>query len=241
MKAPLTLATLAAGAFLATATNVVQAQLYFRGDVGYSWSRNADIKDKNFALDQGICGNLACTVPGKLNDVGDSALLSGGVGWRLNPNVRVDGTVTYRGWYKLDETDGGRTTFKADAKSWNLMLNGYYDFALAWGKPYVGAGVGWASNKVDSIRGTNPLVPGVTITAPGGTKSSFAWALMAGVGVPLNPRMALDVGVRYADLGKLETDRGNLTSSGAFVGPAGTYSGAKGKLRAWELTVGLRF
>jgi opacity protein-like surface antigen len=118
------------------------------------------------------------------------------------------------------------------------MLNGYYDFALAWGKPYVGAGIGWASNKVDSIKATHPAVPGVTVTAPGGTKNNVAWALMAGVGVPINSRMTVDVGVRYADLGKLEADAGNLTANGVAIG---TYSGAKGNLRAWELTAGLRF
>jgi opacity protein-like surface antigen len=236
------LMTLAAVTLLASASSVVQAQLYLRADLGYSWSRNADIKDKNFPLDQGICGNAACTVPGKLKDVGDSAILGGGVGWRLNPNVRVDGTLAYRGWYDLDKNDAANTKYKADVKSWNLMLNGYYDFAAKGVSPYVGAGIGWARNKVDSIKATNPIAPGVTITAPGGTKSSFAWALMAGVGVPLNPTMTLDVGVRYTDLGKLETNSGGLTAAaGAVVVPAGTYSGAKGNLRAWEFTVGLRF
>jgi opacity protein-like surface antigen len=241
MKKNRALLALAAGALLVSASSAVQAQLYWRADLGYSWSRNADIKDKNFPLDQGICGNAACTVPGTLKDVGDSAILGGGVGWRINPNVRVDGTLAYRGWYDLNENDAANTKYTADVKSWNLMANAYYDFALAWGKPYVGAGIGWARNKVDSIKATNPVVPGVTITAPGGSKSGFAWALMAGVGVPLNPTMTLDVGVRYAALGKLETNAGGLTASGLVVGPAGTYSGATGHLRAWELTVGLRF
>jgi opacity protein-like surface antigen len=223
-----------------TAAGAVQAQLYWRVDAGASFSTSADIQDQNFPADGLICGDLNCTVPGQIKDVGTSALLSGGVGWRFNQNFRIDGTVAYRGWYKINETMPDQTTFKGDVSSWNIMANGYWDFVLAWGRPYVGAGIGWASNKVDDISGTNPVIPGITVGAPGGTKSGFAWALMAGVGIPINPNITLDIGGRYVDLGKLETDAGVLTANGIVV-PGFTYSGAKGNLKAWELTVGLRF
>jgi len=226
---------LTVSASLLMAASIAQAQLYWRGDIGYSWSTNADIQDKNFALDGGICGNAACTTAGKIDKVGNSFLLSGGVGWRFTPNFRMDGTLTYRGWYKIDETLADATNFKADVKSWNLMANGYWDFPLTWGAPYVMGGVGYASNKVDTITATNSGIP---FNLPGGTTGNFAWALGGGVGVRINPSLTLDVGLRYTDLGKLETDSGVITFAGI---PVGTYSGAKGNLRAWELTVGLRF
>lgn len=229
------LVTLLAGGVLATASSLAEAQLYWRADVGYSWSTNADVHDKNFAQDGVICGDAACSTSGKLSDVGGSGLLGAGVGWRINQNLRVDGTATYAGWYQLDKTDGAGTNFKADIKSWVLLANGYYDFPVGWGIPYVGAGIGWAQNKVDNVSGTNS---GLTFNAPGGTHSGFAWALMAGVSMPINPALIADVGVRYVDAGKVETDAGNITSGGV-TGP--TYSGAEGNARAWALTVGLRF
>lgn len=215
------------------------AQTYWRVDTGYSWSRDADIRDKNFALDGVICGDPACTVGGKLDDVDNSWILGAGVGYRFNPNVRGDVTLGYRGGYNINGTDLGvpPTTFSGDVSSTALMLNGYYDFQpLTWGTPYIGAGIGWARNKVDSITGT---ILGFSATVPGGTKTDFAWALMAGVSFRLNPTVTLEVGYRYIDLGKIETDFGPVTTVPAF--PGLTYSGASGKLKAHELTVGLRF
>lgn len=232
------IATGAAFVVMFAASSATEAQIYWRADVGWSYSVDADIQDKNFPVDGVICGDPACNTPGKLKDVGSSAILSGGVGWRFNRNFRADGTLSYRGWYDLDKTDGLGTNFQAGVKSWNLMANGYYDFPLAWGTPYVGAGIGWASNKMDDIQASNPIVPGAVVVLPGGTSNGFAWALMAGVGIPINPTMTLDIGGRYVDLGKIETNAGAATFAGI---PLGTYSGAQGNLRAWEITVGLRF
>lgn len=212
------------------------AQMYWRVDSGYSWSRDAGVVDKNFPLDQGICGNAACTVPGKLNDAGDSFILGGGVGYRFDPSLRADFTISYRGGYKVSGADAGvpATSFGADINSWAYMLNGYFDIPVSgtW-KPYVGGGLGYARNKTDNI---SLSVPGVSATAPGGTKSGMAWSLMAGVGYPLSKTMTLDIGYRFMDLGKIESNAGPL-SPAAF----GTYSGATGKLRAHEFTIGLRF
>jgi len=234
---------LAAVALSLTAAGAAQAQLYGRVDLGYSSSTSADIQDNNFALDGVICGDAACTTPGKITDVGSAFLVGGGVGWRFNPNFRIDGTVAYRGGYKVDASVpdgfGATNNIKSDVTSWNLMLNGYYDFALTWGKPYLGAGIGWASNKVDDIMVTNAAFPGIALSAPGGTKSGVAWALMGGVGIPLSAALTLDLGVRYTDLGKLATNVGPILVNGTPTGF--TYSGASGHLRAWELLVGLRF
>jgi opacity protein-like surface antigen len=234
---------LAASALALAAAGAAQAELYGRVDLGYSASTSADIQDNNFPLDGVICGDAACSTPGKITDVGNAFLIGGGVGWRFNPNFRIDGTVAYRGGYKIDASVpdglGGANAINSDVTSWNLMLNGYYDFTVTWGKPYVGAGIGWASNKVDDVVVTNAAFPGIALSAPGGSKSGFAWALMGGVGVPLSPTLTLDLGVRYTDLGKLETPAGPVLVNGTPTGF--TYSGASGHVRAWELLVGLRF
>jgi opacity protein-like surface antigen len=234
IKKAITLTALVAAAGIAA--GAAQAQLYWRVDSGYSWSKDAGISDKNFPLNGIICGNAACTVPGQLNDLDNSLILGAGVGYRFDPNLRGDVTLGYRGYYKLRGVDAGvpATSFSADVKSWLGLLNGYYDFPVggSW-MPYLGAGIGFARNKVDSVTGTGG---GITASVPGGTKTEFAWALMAGVSYPLNAGMTLDIGYRYLDAGRAETDFG-------AVSPAvfGTYSGASGKLRAHELAVGLRF
>ena len=120
------------------------------------------------------------------------------------------------------------------------MVNGYVDFPLARTKavvPYAGAGVGYARNKIDDISNPNlpPLPPGLS-TLPGGTKSGMAWQVSFGVGIQLTSKVMLDVGYRYLDSGKIETDAGNVT--GFF---ASHYDDATGYLRAHELQVGVRF
>jgi opacity protein-like surface antigen len=225
---------LAAAALLLTASGPTQAQLYWRVDLGWSFSTNADFQDNNFTVDGVICGDAACTVPGQIKDVGSSGIVSGGVGWRFNPNLRADATISYRGGYTISETMPDGTSFASNGVySWNIMANGYYDFALTWGKPYVGAGVGWAQNRVDDTNWTNS--GGIK---HGGTWSGVAWTVMGGVGVPISSTLTLDLGVRYTDLGKIVIDPGAITFGSVATG---VYSGANGRLRAWEVTVGLRF
>jgi opacity protein-like surface antigen len=39
-----------------------------------------------------------------------------------------------------DDTDAGGNRIRADIKSWNVMLNGFYDFDIGSAlRPYVGA------------------------------------------------------------------------------------------------------
>ena len=57
-------------------------------------------------------------------------------------------------------------------------------------------------------------------------------------GFPLPSRQVLDIGYRYADLGKLGTSSGNLSDGAGNLLPT---SGFTGKLRAHELLVGMRF
>ena len=219
------------------AAGTVQAQLYWRLDSGYSKSLKADVKDSNLVL---ICGDPACNTPGTLDkDVGSSTILSGGVGSRFSSNMRADVTLGYRGGYKIDASDQGvpAARFRADVKSLALMVNGYHDFSLAASTPYLGAGLGFAHNKVGTVSFDDGA--GFRGSVPGGTKSGFAWALMAGVGIPISGSLTLDIGYRFIELGKIETATGDVIINGAVVPPP--YPGATGKLKAHELTIGLRF
>jgi opacity protein-like surface antigen len=223
-----------AAASLAAAGSA-QAVDYFRIDVGASASTDAGIRGKDFASDGVICGDPLCASGGTIDKVGTSALLSGGLGWRIGSDWRADLTLGYRGWYKMDQTMPDSAVAKGDISSLSLMLAGYRDFSFDWGRPYLGAGIGAAQNETDEVK---YLLGGFTFDVPGGSKTGAAWAVMAGIGFPLSPTKTLDIGYRYADLGKLVSGSGSLMVSGVPVGP---YSGFEGRLKAHELSVGLRF
>jgi len=223
-QAPLTFAAEPAAAEPADATR----GLYFRFDIGVSQSTGADIKDKDFAGSGIICGDANCTVPGKLKDVGAGAVLSGGIGYRFSPHVRGDLILGFRG-YLLNASDASvpPTKFKAPVISSSAIAGAYYDFATSGWTPYVGAGLGFAVNDIRTVTVDNGA--GLNGSFSGGAKAGAAGAIMAGVGIPLSPRTALDIGYRFVSLGKLE------------IAAEGGYGGATGKLNAHELAVGMRF
>jgi opacity protein-like surface antigen len=234
---------MSAGAF----AQGTSSPLYLRAEVGYAWSKDADLRDD--ATTPGsflICGNAPCTTPGTLNDIGDSYVLGAGVGYRVTPNIRGELAVGYRGGFELDEADAVAptpTTFTGKIRSWTAMLNGYYDFSAAgpW-KPYVTGGIGVARNKVKTISATNPSA--ATLPAlfsnyqlVGDSDTSFAWTIGAGVGYAVGPKVTLELGYRYVDLGDLKVPSQTVSFN---TGPV-SYPGAKGELRTHEITLGFRF
>lgn len=227
---------LAAAMALATAT--AHAQLYGRVDVGFSSAQDAGIGDKNFAADGFICADPGCNSGMELDNVGESGVLSAGVGWRFNRNFRADLTIGYRGGYALHDSDRFPSNFKADITSTSVMLGAYWDFARSGATPYFGAAVGWAQNEIDDIVNTGGALGTAAIFLPGGTWSGRAWSLMAGVGIPLGGNVTLDLGYRFIDLGEIESDSGPISCTFPC---SSTYSGLSGKLRAHEFMLGLRF
>jgi opacity protein-like surface antigen len=222
------------------------SQLYLRADIGYAWSKDAKIRDVGSAPGSFLfCGNAACSAPGALNDIGDSYVIGAGVGYRVNPNIRTELALAYRGGFDLDQADAGAppTTFRGKIQNWTAMLNGYYDFEVGgpW-KPYVTAGVGVARNKVKTISATNPAsatLPALfsNFQLAGDTDTSFAWTLGAGVGYAVAPRLTLELGYRYADLGDLKVPAQTVNFN---PGPV-SYAGAQGELKSHEITLGFRF
>jgi opacity protein-like surface antigen len=202
-------------------------------------SRDAEIIDKDWALD-GFIFDSAGTGPGVVNDVGSAYVLGIGVGARLSPLFRGEIAYTYRGGYDLDDVDQSFNTFSGDISSNSIMANAYIDIpfsmpGLAGVAPFVGAGVGWASNKLDNF----VTADGGTFFLPGGTASGLAWQAMAGLGVSLSPLTIVDIFYRYFDGGDLQSEEGEVFIGGG--GSAGLYTGARGELVAHEIMVSVRF
>ncbi|MGD9670039.1 MAG: outer membrane protein [Hyphomicrobiaceae bacterium] len=118
-------------------------------------------------------------------------------------------------------------------KSYTLMLNAYYDIGK-FGRfvPYVGAGIGAAYHQLDDISFTGN--PALTNSIHGNNDLSFAWAIMAGVGVQLSDRAILDIGYRYLDTGSITSQR---SDTGFNVNPAVKFD----DLTSHEIKVGLRY
>jgi opacity protein-like surface antigen len=222
-------------AFLFAAAGSAHAEWYGRLETGVSKTRSANFKDTDFAANGVICNDAACSAPGTLNKLRNSYLIGGGVGYRLGSHLRGDVTLTSRADYSLAGSNGTGAQFKSNVRSTAAMLSGYIDFGSDGNlQPYVGAGAGRAENRMNRVQQT--LAGGGTITTPGGKSGGRALSLMAGLGIPYSGSF-LDVGLRYVDLGKISSAAGIAQrSSGNFP-----YSGGSGKLRAYELTVGIRF
>lgn len=210
-----------------------QAQMYWRIDAGLSLPNKADFKDKDF-YNAGVMWSGSSYPPeaGTVNKIDGSIVFGAGVGYRFASGLRGDVTLAYRPLYTLDGTlddSGLNVSYRADITSMTLMVNAYYDFTAGGVRPYIGAGVGYAQNKTETLIQDFGL--GFQNTFSGATKDNTAFALMAGVGIPYSSG-TLDIGLRYMDMGKFET--GNSAA-------LGITSGQSGKLSAYEFTVGARF
>jgi opacity protein-like surface antigen len=210
---------------------------YIRGDLGYSWSRDPDVK---WTVTDAATGTFVTDAVTGVN-IGNTWLVEGGVGCGSGPRgVRGEFMIGYHGKRDIDGTPGpwfgvppAADPLHTSVTTTTLMFNGYYDIArFDRITPYVGAGVGLAYNKTGSVSFTgNPALVNVI---EGDNRWSLAWSLMAGVGVQLTERTTLDIGYRYLDMGKAES--GIIDSIGA-VNPKVRID----DIAAHEFKVGLRF
>lgn len=152
---------------------------------------------------------------GEIDDnIGTATLFGLGVGFKILPFIRTDLTVHYRNGYEIDTTAnvaglGAGTRLNGDVSNLTGMLNAYFDFPAYSGlQPYIGGGVGVAYNDVDSVSAGSIILPGDTST-------EFAWNVGAGLTIGIFPGAAIDLGYRYADLGKIKTESvGGVSLSG---------------------------
>jgi opacity protein-like surface antigen len=209
---------------------------YIRGDLGWSSPGDADLVDKDFDLD-GFILDSSGTGPGSVNDLGSGYVLGIGAGTRISEMFRGEIVYSFRDGYELDDIDQFGNAFSADLSSHSVMGNVYWDVPLAMPgiAPFVGAGVGWAGNKMEDFVTTD----GGVFVLPEGETSGIAWQAMAGVGITVSPSTTIDLMYRYFDGGDIQSEEGIvLTGGGAAAGP---YTGARGELVAHELLVSVRF
>lgn len=150
-----------------------------------------------------------------------------GVGYKCNEHFRTDLNFAYRDLkYKKANTD---SVVSQKTKNYSLILNGYYDFKNdSIFTPYVTAGFGISRNKAKNV--LVDLTP-VDAIYKGKTTKNFAWNAGLGTKLKLSNKFDLDLGYKYASLGKIK------------IGPSadGDLPGQPKKYKFHEITLGAAY
>ena len=161
------------------------------------------------------------------------------VGYDLNP-VRAELEYAFRAkkeFASYVDTDEGPGYSSSDSGKLKLgvqtlFLNGYYDIHNSSSiTPYVGLGLGLAKLSYDLTNEGFDTFGGISESYSekySGSKTKFAWNIGAGAAYQINDLMALDLGYRYANFGKVSLDLGE-------------GGGPEIKSNAHEVMLGLRF
>jgi len=231
------------------------ARWYLRGDIGYATHRDSDMHELDF---NGYSQPLTDT------SIDEAWTAGGGIGMYFASSIRGDVTVDYRadtgveGFKSVGDLNNGSRSFDVDSTV--VLANLYYDIDMRSGfTPYLGVGLGWASNRANEGEGDGWIDgPGCGCTAvnvpvviESNSTSNFAWALMAGVSIDLGGHRGgslkdvedfssawkLDIGYRYLDMGEVNT--GEVVAQH----PSGQMSGDPiiEDYAAHEFRVGLRY
>ena len=136
--------------------------------------------------------------------------------------------------------------YRGDISSWVGLVNGYVDLGTWYGiTPYVGAGVGLASNTLSGMTDQGDVTFALTGTGPSGgyfgdgSKTNFAWALMTGLDFNVTQNLKLELGYRYLDLGKFTSGGSNCL--GTCGGGVANYVSSKNDLASNDFRLGLRW
>ena len=179
---------------------------YLRGDIGMSNQHFRTLEHVSFATAPGFTW---------LDRGGfESGPIFGlGVGYRYNSWLRFDVTGEYRGkvgFSALDQfTNVGpvinTNDYRGTKSEWVFLANAYADLGTWYGiTPFVGAGAGFAINRIDHFRDTNVIAGGGGWAGPG-SKTNFAWALHAGLAYQVTPTFTVELAYRYLWLGDAQT------------------------------------
>lgn len=245
---------------------------YLRGDVGLGLNATApELQDLPDPIVTGIAnGFLSHAASQSFNNttLSSSGMVDVGLGYQFNDWLRVDGTVEYRGGANLQSlfalTDPASPAFggplqyadfyRANVSSVIGLVNGYLNLPSWYGiSPFIGAGVGVASNSVSGFTDQGfGYADFTSLGATGGyfsnaSKTSFAWALMAGLDFTITPNLKLEFGYRYLNYGLITTggsnclagNNGGVFSAANCSGGAPNYISSRNKLASNDFRLGL--
>jgi len=237
---------------------------YFRGDVGYSLSRDPSVKwpgfNEEFAGDNGLGNGVIdpdevnyVFAGDRLNNVSleNTWLAEGGIGCGSGSRgFRAELMFGYRGDRKLDgepvfyagtiigQPDGTVPEVYGDPLHTSIqtytLMLNAYKDFGNFGGFVPYVGAGIGVAYHDVDEVYFTENPNLTNRIAGNGDLSFAWSLMAGVGYQISERAILDLGYRYIDMGSAESGR---VDTAGFVNPAVKID----DIDAHEFKIGLRY
>jgi opacity protein-like surface antigen len=224
---------------------------YLRGDVGVAFNQLRG-SHSTFNDTQGVYTASGGLPPGfEYNgaSVNDQAVMGAGFGYQFNNYFRADITGEYRfdtNFHSRESYYNGGTpctsgafqcadVYNGSLSSSVFLANGYVDLGTWYGlTPFAGVGVGVAFNHVNGTTDVGIDNRGAAGYAGAATKAQFAWALMAGVSYAIAPRVKLEVGYRYLNMGGYQT--GGFQCNATCVSETQHF-----RLSSSEVRVGLRY
>jgi opacity protein-like surface antigen len=213
---------------------------YLRGDIGIAASANTPSLFND--PDPLRLGGYAAGANESFNNttISASTTYDFGIGYQVNPWLRGDATIEYRGGghfqslYALNNpgfTNNGTYTdnsqfldfYRANTSSIIGLVNAYADLGTWYGvTPFVGAGVGFSRNAISGMTDQGQVTNGNTgFTGSSGgyfsdnSKMNFAWALMAGLDFDVTQNLKLELGYRYLNYGKISSGGSNCAVPGS--------------------------
>jgi opacity protein-like surface antigen len=234
---------------------------YLRGDLGVGIETAPKLDPASGAIGAGI--PLPLLSPFAVSSFPNTTLtrsgtIDGGVGYVLNPWLRMDATLEYRfggelrSTYAIDDPAAAGPFRSADrlrggVSSIVALVNGYVGLGNYWGAtPFVGAGIGIADNALSGVSDQGFAIAGSGGAIPVGgffsnaSRTSFAWALTAGIDVDLAANLKLEASYRYLNLGSIAV--GGLPcvpGAQSCLGGAGVAASSRKALASNDLRVGL--
>ena len=249
MSSPPSSALLAAGLWLLLVATAAAAAppLYMRGAAGWEASEDATLRDRDCASQTPPalfgCGPGSDGEPmAARGGLGDGELWEVALGAELGPQWRLELALGRRGLDLAAEANFRGVSAPQPVRSAGRSTTALLVATLDLGspalrvRPFVAAGAGAARNEIDAVVYAFPtLAPGAVTVVQGGDHTDLAWMAAAGAAVRLSPRLHLDLGLRYTDLGELRTDAGPAT----IVRSRGTFELAIDGTRADLATAGV--
>ncbi|KAA3447100.1 porin family protein [Mesorhizobium sp. SARCC-RB16n] len=211
---------------------------YIRGDLDYHKSKVGDIDYITYGAAPCPCGPPVGVAGSKSFDYGKlkgGFSLGGGVGYKINEHFRTDLTADY--WFKSNFNGGTSdlTTTSTEVSKMSALLllaNAYVDIGTWHGvTPYVGAGIGGARVKWDTV-----YDPNTTESNPGTSSWRFAYAVMAGASYCLTDKVILDAGYRFSHI-----QGGRMFEYGPSSATPGAGPGFDHGFNTHEVRGGLRY
>jgi opacity protein-like surface antigen len=141
----------------------------------------------------------------------------------------------------------GPQPVSGNAESLSGLVNLYFDINGLPGvnldrfQPFMGGGIGFATNWLDEMTYKFPQLPPkhTYSIVPSGDRTDLAFMLTAGTGFELTKHLILDISYRYTDLGRAQTNVGTMHMDVSVTSLV--IAGTSVPLRAHGMLMGIRY